>query len=337
MCQAMKVPTRPICDVGTVTYQHSIRKRVVAIVLLYATWFRMSSQLPARLGSWGPRWLARMLSLVLSRALGWSGAPIRSLRTPQPPIDPSKQHLVVWHPHGAYTCMAFGHCANQSVTQTPLAWHAAVAPVLFKIPIMRELLLLFDARSVNAKVVDKLCASGATVGIQPGGVPEQLQTDCEREMAVFPPRLGFIRLAMRHGVPLLPAYIFGENQAYKTFGALGREVSRRVFKATGFPFVPVLGKWGLPWLVPRTGPIDIRWGQPVPVGPPNASPTDAEVEAVYDAYVSALRQLFDEHKNDCLPAEIAAKGLMVIKRPAITSAPSAAPNSQHALTSRSKL
>ena len=294
----------------------SPQRIAAALLTLYALWYRATRFVAERTAPWGPRWLAELLSFMLSRCLHLSGSPIESIRVPEAPFDPTKQHLVVWHPHGAYTCMAFGHCAHQAVIKSPLGWYAAVAPVLFRLPGMRELLMLFDARSVSSRVTEELLASGKTVGIQPGGVPEQLRTDHRREVAVFPPRLGFIRLAMRHGVPLLPAYIFGENQAYTTFGAAGRAVSRLVFQVTGFPFVPVLGKWGLPWLVPRTGAIHIRWGQPVPVGPPNAAPTDADVEAVFEAYAAALRELFDAHKHDCLPADVAARGLTVIKRSA---------------------
>ena len=286
----------------------------MVLAVLYAVWFRMTRDVPQRTTPWGPRWLAKLLSLALSRCVHYSGSPIKTIRLPEPPIDPSRQHVVVWHPHGAYTCMAFGHCAHQSLSQMPLGWFTGVAPVLFRIPLVRELLLLFDARAVSSSVMEHLLCAGATVGLQPGGVPEQLMTDHRREVAHFPPRLGFIRLAMRHGVPLLPAYIFGENQAYVTFGAAGRALSRAAFRATGVPFVPVLGKWGLPWLIPRRGDIHIRWGQPVDVGPPTSAPTDAQVEAVYERYVAALRELFDAHKDECLPPEVAAKGLGISRR-----------------------
>merc|ERR1719460_3374690 len=160
-----------------------------------------------------------------------------------------------------------------------------------------------DARSVNPKVLDRLAASGQTVAIQPGGIPEQLQADSEREVAVFPPRLGFIRLAMRHGIPLLPVYVFGENQAYDTCGRAGQALSQAVYRATGFPMVPVTGKWGVPWLVPRKVDVHIRWGKPVPTAPANADPTDAEVEAVFDRYVAArgltvVKRTASKHSGD---------------------------------------
>ena len=151
------------------------RRVVVALLGLYTLWFRYTRDVCSRHTPWGPRWLANALSLLLTRTLHYSGSPLKSVRLPDPPIDPTKQHLVVWHPHGAYTCMAFGHCAYQAFSKSPLFWNTAVTPVLFRIPILRELLLLFGARSVHSSVVSSLVAAGANVGIQPGGVPEQLQ------------------------------------------------------------------------------------------------------------------------------------------------------------------
>ena len=42
--------------------------------------------------------------------------------------------------------------------------------------------------------------------------------------------------------------------------------------------------------------------------------SDAEVEAVFEAYVTELRGVFDAHKDACLPPDVAARGLTVIRR-----------------------
>jgi 2-acylglycerol O-acyltransferase 2 len=291
-------------------------RAAASFAVLYSSWYIGTRNVPTRSGHWGPRWLARALSIFLSRLLGdVNGSPLASARLPSPPVDQTKQHLVVWHPHGAYTCMAFMHCSSQSQTGAPFGWFPGVAPVLFNVPFFREMIMLMDARSVQSQVLDRLASDGLTVAIQPGGIPEQLEADSEREVAIFPPKLGFVRMAMRHGMPLLPVYVFGENQAYSTLGTLGRAFSRVVYRATGVPIVPITGKWGLPWLVPRQVDVHIRWGQPVPVGPANADPTDADVEAVFEAYVTELKAVFDAHKHECLPPEIAARGLTVVRRP----------------------
>ena len=79
-----------------------------------------------------------------------------------------------------------------------------IADVLFSIPIIRELLLFSNARSANPKVMGECAQNGLSLALNPGGVHEQLQYRNDREEAYFPNNLGFIRIALRHGVPLVP-------------------------------------------------------------------------------------------------------------------------------------
>ena len=76
----------------------------------------------------------------------------------------------------------------------------------------------------------------------------------------------------------------------------------------------VTGRWGLPWLVPRPVDVSVAWGRPVRVGPPDLAPSEARVAAVFEAYCAELRRLFDEHKDQCLPPEVAARGLTITHR-----------------------
>ena len=73
----------------------------------------------------------------------------------------------------------------------------------------------------------------------------------------------------------------------------------------------VTGHWGLPWIVPKATDIHVCWGRAVSVGKPNAEPTDEQVNDVFASYQAELRRLFDESKDQCLPADVAACGLEV--------------------------
>ena len=94
------------------------------------------------------------------------------------------------------------------------------------------------------------------------------------------------------------------------------------------PLVPVTGRWGLPWLVPRAVDVSVAWGRPVRVGPPDPAPSEARVAAVFEAYCAELRRLFDEHKDQCLPPEVAARGLTIIHRGSPGEESAAAPRSR---------
>ena len=279
---------------------------------IYAALYWANGKAITRPGPFGPRWLAVLVARLFSAIMTYVGrCPVRKLVLPQPPFDPTRQHMVVWHPHGPYTTMAFMKCAIYTTTATPLEWYPGIAPFLFKLPLFREALLLLNARSCDYRTMDSLAAAGLTIGLQPGGIPEQLEADHAQDTAIFPARLGFIRMAMRYGMPLLPVYIFGENQAYTTCGKWGRTIAHMTYRLTGAPLVPILGLWGLPWLVPKPTNVSVCWGRPVPVGPPNTSPTDQDVHNVFERYVSELQRVFDLFKDECLPSEVAAVGLKI--------------------------
>lgn len=297
------------------------RRAAVYALILVAAW-RWRRYTASKIGSaepWGPRWLALLVAEASSRLMGLIGAPMVRHHVAQP-CERDRQYLVCWHPHAAYTTMALMHTATMTIRGDPLTWFTGVAPVLFSLPGLREALLLLNARSVDSSVVAHLAERGLNVGIQPGGVPEQLQADHTREIAVFPPKLGFIRLALRHGMDLLPAYIFGENQAYHTSEA-SRRTAQSIFRSTGVPLVPISGRWGLPWPVPRRVEVSVCWGRPVSVGPPDAEPSEQRVAEVFARYCAELRRLFDEHKDSCLPPEVAARGLSIVHRTAADEGP----------------
>jgi len=278
-------------------------------VVFYAIWYRASARLTRRAGAWGPRWLAVAVARFFSWLMDAVGARLCTLKLPDRLVD-GAQYVVCWHPHGAYTTMAFMHCGLQTVTKTPLTWFPGVAPMLFKLPLFREALLLLNARAVDGRTLEKLARSGLTVGIQPGGIAEQLKSDERREIALFHQGLGFVRLAMRRGTQLLPVYIFGENQVYHASScAKLTQIANRIL---GVPLIFIRGRWGLPWLVPKRVDVHVCWGNPVSVGAATTDPTDEQVQEVFDRYTNELRRVFDTNKDACLPAHIAARGLTIV-------------------------
>merc|ERR1719420_1503518 len=99
-------------------------------------------------------------------------------------------------------------------------------------------------------MIETLLSDGRTVCICPGGIHEQMSTDSTLERLFFPPNLGFIRQALKHGVPLMPLYTFGENQLYDV-PDWSRKATQLLKKYTGAGIPLAIGKWGLP-LVPKT-------------------------------------------------------------------------------------
>ncbi|CAI7804449.1 unnamed protein product [Closterium sp. NIES-54] len=108
-------------------------------------------------------------------------------------------------------------------------------------------------------------------------------------------RFGFIRLALQHGVPLLPCFVFGQTSAYRWWrpeGAWYRWVARRL----GFAPILFWGMWGSP--IPFRTPLIIVIGTPIGQGDPDPNPSKERVAAVHAEYVSALERLFLDYRAE---------------------------------------
>ena len=125
--------------------------------------------------------------------------------------------------------------------------------------------------------------------MMPGGTKEQMSFRADKEIAYFTRKRGFIRIAMSRGIPLVPGYIFGENQIFRaTKWDPYIKFSKKVKEITGF-VMPLVSPWPYP--------TNCRYimGDLVDVGPPNANPTNEQVEEVYRRYVAELQRVYLLH------------------------------------------
>lgn len=302
---------------------------VPCVVVLYVLWY-FGLILPGQNKSshWGPRWLALLASNALCGFGNWY---LSFTHDTEEKISegklfkPGKQYVMVWHPHGAFAISALYFLSNWWAKDYPMPkLYVCIADLLFRVPGLAEYLLLCNARSGNSKTFNALLEKGNSVAIQPGGIAEQVNTDDQQETVFFPAKLGFIRIALKHGVPLLPIYAFGENQLYTTTKTV-RSINMWLYKTFSVGSLFQWGRGGLlvtpalpnPAVLPiPSSPLHIRWGEPVDVGPADDNPSDEKVLKVFDDYCTALKKLFDAHKDTCLPKEVAAKGLTIVRREA---------------------
>ena len=182
-----------------------------------------------------------------------------------------KQYIFASHPHGVgswhhigpmllpATCMAgraFGDLSpvtgGGSGGRRDLA-----AGVLFRIPILRDLALAAGAVDASRRVASRLLSGGlsrgqgltpggkekeskkegASLGILVGGEQEQLISQRGNHTAFVLGRKGFVRLALRHGVELVPCYCFGETDLYHQSTALLKQ------RCATAPQAPRTWKW----------------------------------------------------------------------------------------------
>ena len=170
--------------------------------------------------------------------------------------------MVCYHPHGL---IPMGFTLNGAVRARAknnarylppwLPLNATVsgvqAPVLFKIPILRHILLSFGCCVPATKAgVRRLLNSRTTFGIIPGGSEEVAihQPGCEN--IYLKPRAGFIKYALQHGYTLVIAFTFGESDLYNSVAAL-RPLNLWLVKRFGFVLPIFWGTWFFPLLPSR--------------------------------------------------------------------------------------
>lgn len=238
-------------------------------------------------------------------------------------LKEGRQQMIVWHPHGAFTIGALYVFSHFFAKDYPFKGQfVVIADLLLRVPGLSEYLLLCNARNGSSSTFNALLEQGHSVAVQPGGLIEQVSTDSDREQIFFPPKLGFIRLAIKHGVPMLPLYVFGENQLFKT-EPWTRRVNAWLYKNLSMGSMVVIGRGGLPNSPILPNPllmpdpqreIHMRYGESVEVGPPDDNPSEEKVLQVFESYKAALQALFEKHKDTCLPPHVAAGGLEIIWR-----------------------
>lgn len=265
----------------------------------------------------GPRWLALLAWQFLNKFSEFMGVRLASEDGEGlTMLDPSKRYLIVWHPHGFLAWSAMFIVSRMAVVGHPHGreWFAMVAPALFRLPLFSEALMLVNGRRVDKQIVENLLHKGKSIALQPGGVREQMLTTDKQEQAFFPANLGFIRMALRHGMDILPVYIFNENQMFRRMDGLER-MTDFVYETTGMGLPAVTAKFGVPMagLMPLRTDIHVRWGAPLAVGPAVVEPSEEQVEELFQRYLLALQDLFDRHAHECLPPEVASRGLKIIR------------------------
>jgi 1-acyl-sn-glycerol-3-phosphate acyltransferase len=177
---------------------------------------------------------------------------------------------------------------------------AYIAPRIAK---LAERMGILRASKENA--IDALRA-GRNVLVYPGGDEDAFRTFQQRNQIVLAGRKGFIRLAMRAGVPIVPLVSVGLHESFMVLTKgrkLGRKLGlKRWLRTEIFPVALSL-PWGLapafsPFL-PLPTSIDMRFLAPIHL---EGSPTDDHlVSCTYDHIVSVMQSAMDEMVENRVP------------------------------------
>jgi 1-acyl-sn-glycerol-3-phosphate acyltransferase len=150
--------------------------------------------------------------------------------------------------------------------------YALVHDAAFRIPVVRNLLIKLGALRATPENAARVLEAGGTVLIFPGGDVEAMREFRSRHTVNFHGRTGVIRLALEHGVPLVPVVNVGGHEVFVVLTS-GRRLAEwtGVARITRIRALPVVA--GLPWglwvggmlpYLPLPARIDYKVGQPLP-------------------------------------------------------------------------
>lgn len=153
----------------------------------------------------------------------------------------------------------------------------------------------------HADSISAALAAGHDVALWPGGERDSLRPWTKRDEAVLAGRMGFIRLAIRSQVPIVPIATVGGPDSMPVL-ASGRRVARllaldRVARLKMFP-IALQAPWGIsPALLPELPlPAKIRtaFQDPIRLDPDPDRAEDREyVEAKYDEVCASIQSGMD--------------------------------------------
>lgn len=184
-----------------------------------------------------------------------------------------------------------------------LPLHALAHDFFFKIPGLDETLRSIGAMPAGAQAAAQVLQNGGFLLVYPGGERDAFKPFGSRNRINFFGRRGFIRLALREGVPVIPVVARGGHETLFVFSS-GRKIAKslglqKLLRINIFPLAYSF-PWGFgigPFIPYMPLPIHIRlkFGEPLDFG--CFTPEDAEnpaiVESCHTEIVSAMQKMLD--------------------------------------------
>jgi len=233
-----------------------------------------------------------------------------NLQITQPPpsfikaeAQPDAQFILACFPHGCgseFRILMEGMIQNvmKNIVGKQNKLRTLAASILFMIPCIREIALWTGCIDANRKTASKALDNGRSLLILPGGEAEQILTTYGQERIYLQSRKGFLKLAMRKNVPVVPVYVFGSSDLFYTSTAFATP-RKWIQKKFGICLPICYGLWGSFCPLPKT--ITIVFGSPLTFqmkgNNNNDGPTEDELNNAHTQFCTELITLFDLHKE----------------------------------------
>ncbi|XP_020710521.2 2-acylglycerol O-acyltransferase 2-A-like [Athalia rosae] len=237
--------------------------------------------------------------------------PIKLVKTAE--LDPSKNYLLCAFPHGVLCTGAFGAFATDVLEFHKLFPGLRVRMLTlrqhFNMPLFREFVYSFGACSASAKSIEHLISvpgGGRATVLAVGGASESLKCKPGTYRIILKRRKGFVRIALKHGTPLVPVFSFGETDLYSQVdnpeGSYLRSIQEMLRKFTGIAPVLPIGRGLFQYsfgIIPQRRPVTVVVGEALDV-PKIPEPTREQIDDYHTKFIEKLVHLFETNKEKYL-------------------------------------
>jgi len=207
---------------------------------------------------------------------------------------PDSTKLFCFMPHGIFP---FGQALGlvSWLNDSFQNMRPAVADVMVKTPGVGHFMTMLGCVSVSRKSMEAAIEREDNICLVPGGITEMFEaSDQACQLLHLRSRKGFVRLALKHGIPLVPVYCFGNNETLHLCSISKHRVVRWLSRRLGVAFLLFWGRWFLP--IPFRVPLRYAVGDAIIV-PKLANATKEEVDQWHAKFVDATVSLYDQYKH----------------------------------------
>ena len=191
-----------------------------------------------------------------------------------------------------------------------LQWHLRTGGFLYflghdamtALPLLGNALMRLGVIRASHAVAGRALASGKKVMVFPGGNYEAFRPFTQRHRVDFGRHVGYVRLALRSGVPIVPVLCLGGHESFFVLcrgAALARlSGARRLLRSDSFPLF-----LGMPWGVgvgpifhlPLPAKLLVEVGEPLALEGygPEAAEDRSAVEAISDRVQQQIQAMMD--------------------------------------------
>ena len=220
-------------------------------------------------------------------------------------LDPKKTYIFGYHPHGiigfgAQLCFGTDACGFSSCFPG-ISCSLLTLSVNFRIPFFAQLLGALGICDASKQTILNVLGKGAghSVCLVLGGAKESLDARPGNYELTLKNRKGFVKMALRTGASLVPAFGFGENDLFDQVSPESapwlRRLQLRMQKQMGFAVPLFFGRGIFNYslgLLPQRRPIHVVVGKPIDVPQAVGEPLPAEIDKYHQLYVQELSRVF---------------------------------------------